>query len=251
MTENPHLTRRDLMKTTALVAAGATVAGCGTTSSTMDQAATSPKADYSVPSRVTGLRVPATVTVVGCGGFGAWPALLAALAGTQNIILIDRGIVDAHDLAKAPFRPVDVGKAKAEALRSTILSFRPDASVQAIMQFVTPEHIDMLKGVVFDGTNDERLAAYLPDAIRQRGQTYVTGFYSDNLVGVAQNHISGLTFKTGNEVPVWAGSGAFSGALALYSAFVEPITFVGTPASLNMATDRAATALRAVSFVDK
>lgn len=206
--------------------------------------APAPEPDYSLHAGVKDLHVPEVVTIVGCGGFGAWPALFAALAGVKQLNLIDMADVDALDLARAPFAPQDVGKPKSDALKNVIAYLRPGAHVTSTKKRVSTSDLSLLQGTVFDGTNDMDLARNLPGLLQKNGQTYVTGFYGGNKVGVATGFTPDLEFESGRSVPVWIGNAAMSGALGVMAAFVKPFTFIGNPVELNQSPAVIAKAVR-------
>lgn len=236
-----RITRRTAltMAGTAAIAAAAEGAGLGTLSTNEGG-----EPDYRLHEGIEGLQIPKVVTVLGCGGFGAWPAFYAALSGVEHLILIDGAKIDELDLARAPFRPKDIGVSKAVALKRLIREFRPKARVEALEAFITVKDIHLLKGLVFNGANDLELEKELPALLKANGQKYVSGFYHGNTIGVASDYVPGLTFERGRNVPVWIGSASLAGVLALNSAFVSPFTFVGPIAHLHQPLETASAALK-------
>jgi hypothetical protein len=229
--KNKTITRREAISTVGVALASAVV-GPGLTR--LHGQRIENIADYSLQAGIPGLKIPAEVTVIGCGGFGAWPAMFAAMAGVKRLILHDPAIIDTLDLARAPFAARQVGQPKVLALSELIKELRPDASVETHAKLFTLQDAKALQGVVFDGTNDMELARGLPSVARDRGFAYITGFYKGATAGVMSSYMPGLHFESGKNVPVWTGSAAFSGILALHSAFLEPIAFIGSPSKLNM-----------------
>jgi|GEM_PF-1795632 len=208
--------------------------------------------DYTSQGRVAGLSIPEQVTVIGTGGFGAWPALISALSGVREILLIDASDVDSVDLARAPFRAEDVGRGKADALADVIRSFRPGCRVTSRKLLVTPQHTDVFSGpVLFDGTNSSELGQHLHQECGRRGIRYIQGFYNGLAVGASDRHIPSVRFERGEPVPVWAGSAALAGLLASFGAFVGPINFFGDIASLNQAETAAFSAAPLSVLADK
>jgi len=57
--------------------------------------------DYSLQTKISGLHIPDVITVSGCGGFGSWPALFAALSGVKKLVVFDPAQIDSLDLARA------------------------------------------------------------------------------------------------------------------------------------------------------
>src|SRR5690606_25623628 len=203
--------------------------------------------DYDLQRRVRGLVVPARVTVIGTGGYGSWTALFAALSGVSEMRLIDSSDVSARDLARTPFRPADVGKPKAEVMADLIAGFRPEVVVKPEKRFVEPSDDDVFFGeVLFDGTDYQPLAESLPRQTAERGMRYVHGFYRDTLVGtVTDKYLPELHYESGNETPVWVGGAALSALLGLFSAFVKPFAYAGSPPALGMTREEIAAAVAA------
>lgn len=75
------------------------------------------------------LRVPHTVTVIGCGGVGSYVAIFMALLGAQNISLVDHDIVEESNRNRVLFRYYDVSDHKVNAIANIIMSIRPDIRV--------------------------------------------------------------------------------------------------------------------------
>lgn len=224
-----------------IVGAGAVAAsgisGCSTQAKLLTENSSptlTPRA-YSLQSKVEGLAIPEAITVIGCGGFGTWPALFSAICGVKKMLLIDASDVDEVDMARTPFRPIDIGKGKAAALREIILVFRPDVEIRTEKRFIEPTDNNVFFGsVLFDGTNYKPLSKSLPNEAKKRGLKYVHGFYNGNVVGTSDHYIDAIDYIPGNEIPVWAGGATLAAAMAMFSAFVSPINFIGMPSSLSM-----------------
>ena len=194
--------------------------------------------DYSLQERVEGLTIPDAITVVGCGGFGCWPAFFSAMAGVKELLLIDAGDVEANDLVRTIYRPSDIGRPKAEALAELIQTYRPDAQVTAQKRFVEPTDDDIFVGsVLFDGTDYAPLSSVLPQAARSHNMRFVHAYYLGTAVGVSDYFPEGMEYTHGSVSPVWPGSAALAGLLAINSAYVSPMNFAGTPASMNMSRE--------------
>lgn len=230
----PNFERRQVC-----VGAAATLVLAGTgcqSKSAAEKSSSSPGfvIDYSSQHKVAGLSLPQSIVSIGIGGFGCWPALIAALSGVPRLQLIDMGVVDAKDLARAPFRPDDVGKPKAEAMARLLKELRPGIEITTQQRYITPKDTDVFSSpVLFDGTNEAALGEYLAAECKRRSVKYVQGFYNGMTVGTAQDHVPGLVFTHGEPVPVWGGAAMLSGCLAAASAFGEPINFFGPMASVS------------------
>lgn len=87
------------------------------------------------------------ILIAGCG-VGSTIAELAARMGFQNFILIDGDTVEAHNLNRQAFTHLDIGHAKVEALAKRILSINPEAHIEKINDWVTPQNARELVGKV-------------------------------------------------------------------------------------------------------
>jgi hypothetical protein len=182
-----------------------------------------------------GVRIPRSISVVGAGGSGCWPALFAALCGVEEMLLTDAADVSADDLGRTLYRPSDIGRPKSEALADLLSQFRPGLRVTARKRFVEPGDADIYVGtVLFDGVNYPPLNAAMRNGAQQRGMTYVVGFYNGLSAGVADGVPEGYAWAKSAETPVWAPSAALCGILQVYSAFASPLALFGQPADVAM-----------------
>lgn len=70
------------------------------------------------------------VLVVGCGALGTHTAAALVRAGIGHLILVDRDIVEVHNLHRvALFTPADVGRPKAEAAAEKLRQLAPEAEI--------------------------------------------------------------------------------------------------------------------------
>ena len=69
---------------------------------------------------IEGLAIPQTASVVGCGGTGFWTALLLAMSGAKELILVDTDILEVSNLNRLLLREDQVGKKKTEVLKELI-----------------------------------------------------------------------------------------------------------------------------------
>ena len=180
---------------------------------------------YALRALVAKLTIPHSATVVGIGGHGSWPALFSALSGVQSILITDMGRVEALDIGRTPYRPQDVGRLKTDALEDVIRFFRPNIEILKNNRRLEPPESDIFHGdVLFNGVDYKPLEEWLPDAARERSMKYVHGFYFGNKVGVTNEQLHNLQYVRGIQVPVWSGSAAMSGCLAVMAAFARPVT---------------------------
>ena len=78
------------------------------------------------------LQIPTKIAVIGVGGIGSWVGLNLALVGVKNLSLIDHDTIEETNLNRTPYRLVDIGKLKVEALTEIILERRKDIDITPI-----------------------------------------------------------------------------------------------------------------------
>ncbi|MFZ5943333.1 MAG: tRNA threonylcarbamoyladenosine dehydratase [Bacillota bacterium] len=90
----------------------------------------------------------AKVAVLGVGGVGSFTVEALVRAGIGKITLIDHDIVDITNINRQLHALVStVGKVKVELMRERIFQINPQAEVNAVREFITPENIkELLEG---------------------------------------------------------------------------------------------------------
>ena len=129
------------------------------------------------------LRIPHTVSIVGCGGVGAWVGIDFALSGVQKIYLFDNDNLEYHNLNRLPYTSSDVGKKKVEVLKTFIAERRPDTAVRCFGN-VTDITKKMLAGVVVDCTDKLAAQKVIYDECTKSGMPYYRVGYDGNHISV-------------------------------------------------------------------
>lgn len=93
-------------------------------------------ARYLDEEQIGRLAVP-RVGFAGCGGIGSNAAFMLARSGVRRFLLVDDDAVDASNLNRQQFMPEDVGKPKAEALKSLLLRLDPGLDIDARAERMT------------------------------------------------------------------------------------------------------------------
>lgn len=230
---NDEITRRDLNKTAITAAA---LAGIGALGAGSGASAQSEQEDYYALARlVEGLEIPEEATVVGIGGHGSWPALFSAMSGVKSLLITDMGDVEALDIGRTPYRPSDIGRNKTEALSDIIKFFRPEIEILTNTRRLEPGESDIFHGqVLFNGVDYKPLEEWLAGAALEHGMKYVHGFYNGNKVGITTHRVPNLQYIPGREVPVWPGTAAMSGCMAVMAAFAKPMDYFGDIADISI-----------------
>ncbi len=106
------------------------------------------------------------VAVIGIGALGTMTATLLARAGVGKLLLVDRDIVELHNLQRQTlFTEVDCNKPKAEVATEYLQKVNSTITIQANTSEITSESIDMLKGydVILDCTDNMETRFLLND----------------------------------------------------------------------------------------
>jgi len=103
-----------------------------------------------------GLIIPDTVSIVGCGGVGAWVAVFLALSGVRHLRLFDGDIIELHNLNRLPFTQDDVNQLKTTVLSNFLTSIRKDCFIEEYPH-VDDLSINLLTGYVVDCTDAPKI----------------------------------------------------------------------------------------------
>ena len=113
------------------------------------------QAIYERQNLIGDLHIPQIASVVGCGGTGFWTALLLAMSGVDELILIDSDIVEVSNLNRLLLEESAVGKKKAEALKELILKVRKGIRIEIQdSRIEKPIDCQILRGDVFCCTDN-------------------------------------------------------------------------------------------------
>ena len=108
------------------------------------------EAIYERQRLIEGLEIPEVASVVGCGGTGFWTALLLAMSGVKELILLDSDIVEVSNLNRLLLQENSVGKKKAEALKELISGIRKEIRIEIQdMRIEKPIDCQILRGDIF------------------------------------------------------------------------------------------------------
>ena len=124
--------------------------------------------DYSKANSIGQLRIPDSISVIGCGGTGAWVSLFSAIAGVNHIDLYDDAVVTHTGLSRLPFTTSELGMPKVEALANLLRTFRPEIHIETYNRlFVMGEDNSSLKAIVFNCSDSANFAKELSDYATQ------------------------------------------------------------------------------------
>ncbi|NMC72146.1 MAG: thiazole biosynthesis adenylyltransferase ThiF [Myxococcales bacterium] len=122
-----------------------------------------------------------TVAVIGCGALGSTQAELLARAGVGRLILVDRDVLELHNLQRQLLfdeRDVREGLPKAAAAARRLRAINSEIAVEPCVADVTAANVaDLIRpaDVVLDGTDNFETRYLLNDAAVQAGKPWVYG----------------------------------------------------------------------------
>jgi adenylyltransferase/sulfurtransferase len=122
-----------------------------------------------------------SVLIVGCGALGSMQAELSARAGVGRIILVDRDVVELHNLQRQLlFDEQDVRERmlKAQAAARRLKAVNSDIAIEAVTADVTAANVESLlksADLVLDGTDNFETRYLINDATVKANKPWVFG----------------------------------------------------------------------------
>jgi len=129
------------------------------------------------------LKVPYSVAIIGLGGVGSWVAWGFGMSGVQEITLIDHDKISTSNLNRTPYRKIDIGEPKVQAM-SDLLTERRDMAITPIIERVENiplSYFEQIELVV--DCRDTSIA--LPKEIREKVR--IIGGYNGNRITIHMN----------------------------------------------------------------
>jgi glycine/D-amino acid oxidase-like deaminating enzyme len=185
--------------------------------------------DYSKSSEIENLSIPKNVTIIGCGGTGAWAALYAAIAGVSRIIIFDNALVDNTGLARLPFVPTKIGMKKVDAVTSLVRDYRPEIVVEAYDRyFEVPNDVGLIAGPILNCSDSPEFVKSLSEYAAQNSLRHIFAPYAGLSAAVMEQCPSNLSLD--GTAGYWVGSSALAAALAVTAAFGNSFNYIVDPA---------------------
>jgi len=123
----------------------------------------------------------ATVLIVGCGALGSMQAELAARAGVGRLLLVDRDVLELHNLQRQLlYTEQDVRERlpKAVAAARHLRKINSDIRIDSVVEDITPDNITPFirqADVALDGTDNFETRYLLNDATVREGKPWIYG----------------------------------------------------------------------------
>lgn len=110
---------------------------------------------YERQNMIHDLKIPKIASVVGCGGTGFWSAILLAMSGVQELILVDDDLLEMSNLNRIPVGEEKAGMKKTKTVSDYILNIRKQIRIEVHdLRIEKPEDCSILRGDVFCCTDN-------------------------------------------------------------------------------------------------
>jgi len=180
------------------------------------------EAIYERQRLIEGLEIPEVASVVGCGGTGFWTALLLAMSGVKELILLDSDIVEVSNLNRLLLQESSVGKKKAEALKELISGIRKEIRIEIQdMRIEKPIDCQILRGDIFCCTDSLKSQQIICAYCKKNELAYQRIGYDGTILNVSKTFP--LSLKDADEergytvTPSWVIPAVFAAAAGVAS----------------------------------
>jgi hypothetical protein len=180
------------------------------------------EAIYERQRLIEGLEIPEVASVVGCGGTGFWTALLLAMSGVKELILLDSDIVEVSNLNRLLLQESSVGKKKAEALKELISGIRKEIRIEIQdMRIEKPIDCQILRGDIFCCTDNLKSQQIVCAYCKKNELAYQRIGYDGTILNVSKTFP--LSLKDADEergytvTPSWVIPAVFAAAAGVSS----------------------------------
>ncbi len=179
------------------------------------------EAIYERQRLIEGLEIPEVASVVGCGGTGFWTALLLAMSGIKELILVDTDIVEVSNLNRLLLQESSVGKKKAEAVRELISGIRKEIRIEIQdMRIEKPIDCQILRGDIFCCTDSLKSQQIVCAYCKKNELAYQRIGYDGTILNVSKTFP--LSFKEDQQegytvTPSWVIPAVFAAAAGVAS----------------------------------
>jgi len=180
------------------------------------------EAIYERQRLIEGLEIPEVASVVGCGGTGFWTALLLAMSGVKELILLDSDIIEVSNLNRLLLQESSVGKKKAEALKELISGIRKEIRIEIQdMRIEKPIDCQILRGDIFCCTDSLKSQQIICAYCKKNELSYQRIGYDGTILNVSKTFP--LSLKDADDergytvTPSWVIPAVFAAAAGVAS----------------------------------
>ncbi len=176
---------------------------------------------YERQNLIKDLKIPKVSSVVGLGGTGFWTALLLAMSGVEELILVDSDMVEVSNLNRLPLEETFVGKKKTEALKDMITKVRKNLRLEIHdMRIEKPIDCQILRGEVFCCTDNLRSQQIICAYCKKNSLPYQRIGYDGTILNVSKSFPLSLKEETRDGytvTPSWVIPAVFAASAGVAS----------------------------------
>lgn len=136
------------------------------------------------------LTIPLEVTVVGCGGVGAWVAIFAAMSGVPTLYLFDDDMLEESNFNRLPFCLSSIHRPKVEVVAEYIRGIRPDTTVIPIQEKLKDALLEIqlrISRCFIECTDSPKSQTILYKACCERERTFIRAGYDGTHITVTSS----------------------------------------------------------------
>jgi hypothetical protein len=142
---------------------------------------------YERQNMLRDLRIPKVASVVGCGGTGFWTAVLLAMSGVEELILVDYDTVEVSNLNRLALKDNCVGMKKTTAARDFINGIRNPLRIEVHDKRIEkPADCTILRGTVFCCTDNLKSQQIICAYCRKNKLIYQRIGYDGTILNVSK-----------------------------------------------------------------
>ena len=186
---------------------------------------------YARQELIDQLDIPEIATVIGCGGTGFWTAVFLAMSGVEELVLVDRDIIEISNLNRLLLEERHVGKKKIEVLKEIISGIRKSVRIEIHdMRIEKPADCQVLRGKVFCCTDNLKSQQLICAYAKKNDLMYQRIGYDGTILNVSRAFP--LSFKEAEEqqgytfTPSWVVPAAMAAAAGVASVMYKQLSLM-------------------------
>jgi molybdopterin/thiamine biosynthesis adenylyltransferase len=194
---------------------------------------------YERQNLIADLEIPKVASVVGCGGTGFWTAILLAMSGVEELILVDYDMVEVSNLNRLPLEDSYIGMEKTAAVREFITQIRKFVRIEIHDKRIEkPEDCMILRGMVFCCTDNLKSQQIICAYCRKNNFRYQRVGYDGTVLNVSKAFP--LSFKQPVEqdgyttTPSWVIPAVLAAALGVSSKLYKELCIMDDIGKLHI-----------------
>lgn len=177
---------------------------------------------YSRQNMIGSLNIPKAASVVGVGGTGFWTAILLAMSGVDELILVDHDIVEISNLNRLPVKDSFINVKKIHVAKDFVQGIRKTTRLELHDKKIEkPEDCVMLRGAIFCCTDNLKSQQIICAYSKKNDIPYQRIGYDGTVLNVSKTFP--LSFKEVNErggysvTPSWVVPAVLAAAIGVSS----------------------------------